>query len=172
MNVKITLLAATAAALLYLPPQGHHHRLLQHPGVADRPDRHEGNRRQRDQHLLPVPRVLHPSPVRRHRTILRRYLLLGLDPVRTDRQGLLLLLRRCTPLDCRAVLQWRLRTNSLQSSYNLINLPAQIKSGSTVKANYSYLSDGTKTKALNASSVGRFLGTSVNQYLWNGKEKE
>ena len=35
-------------------------------------------------------------------------------------------------------------TNDLQSSYNLINLPAQIKSGSTVKANYSYLSDGTR----------------------------
>ena len=45
-------------------------------------------------------------------------------------------------------------TNDLQSSYNLLNLPAQIKSGSTVKANYSYLSDGTKARALNASRVG------------------
>ena len=36
-------------------------------------------------------------------------------------------------------------TYSLQSSYNLINLPAQIKSGDTVKANYTYLSDfGTR----------------------------
>ena len=34
-------------------------------------------------------------------------------------------------------------TNDLQSSYNLLNLPAQIKSGSTVKANYTYLSDLT-----------------------------
>ena len=39
-------------------------------------------------------------------------------------------------------------TNSLQSSYNLINLPAQIKSGSTVKANYTYLSDGTSSYAV------------------------
>ncbi|MBR1577506.1 MAG: hypothetical protein IJ653_02860 [Bacteroidales bacterium] len=46
-------------------------------------------------------------------------------------------------------------TNSLQSSYNLINLPAQIKSGSTVKANYSYLSDGTKTAAFTSASAGK-----------------
>jgi len=46
-------------------------------------------------------------------------------------------------------------TNSLQSSYNLINLPAQIKSGSTVKANYSYLSDGTKAAAFTSASAGK-----------------
>ena len=45
-------------------------------------------------------------------------------------------------------------TNSLQSSYNLINLPAQIKSGSTVKANYTYLSDGTKAAAYTSASAG------------------
>ena len=39
-------------------------------------------------------------------------------------------------------------TNDLQSSYNLINLPSQIKSGSTVKANYTYLSDGTSSYAV------------------------
>ena len=60
-------------------------------------------------------------------------------------------------------------TNSLQSSYNLINLPAQIKSGSTVKANYSYLSDGTKTKALNASSVGYdYAGSFTFSHASNG----
>ena len=60
-------------------------------------------------------------------------------------------------------------TNSLQSSYNLINLPAQIKSGSTVKANYSYLSDGTKTKALNASSVGYdYAGSFTYSHASNG----
>ena len=46
-------------------------------------------------------------------------------------------------------------TYSLQSSYNLINLPAQIKSGSTVKANYTYLSDGTKTAAFTSASAGK-----------------
>ena len=46
-------------------------------------------------------------------------------------------------------------TYSLQSSYNLINLPAQIKSGSTVKANYSYLSDGTKAAAFTSASAGK-----------------
>ena len=62
-------------------------------------------------------------------------------------------------------------TNSLQSSYNLINLPAQIKSGSTVKANYSYLSDGTKTKALNASSVGYdYAGTFTYSHASNGSK--
>lgn len=45
-------------------------------------------------------------------------------------------------------------TNSLQTSYNLINLPVQTKSGSTVKANYSYLSDGAKASVLNASGAG------------------
>ena len=46
-------------------------------------------------------------------------------------------------------------TYSLQSSYNLINLPAQIKSGDTVKANYTYLSDGTKAAAYTSASAGR-----------------
>ncbi len=46
-------------------------------------------------------------------------------------------------------------TNSLQSSYNLINLPSQIKSGSTVKANYTYLSDGTKAAAYTSASAGK-----------------
>ena len=45
-------------------------------------------------------------------------------------------------------------TNSLQASYNLLNFPAQTKSGTTVKANYSYLSDGTKASVLNASGAG------------------
>ncbi len=48
-------------------------------------------------------------------------------------------------------------TNSLQSSYNLINLPAQIKSGSTVKANYTYLSDGTKAAAYTSASAAKDL---------------
>ncbi len=62
-------------------------------------------------------------------------------------------------------------TNSLQSSYNLINLPAQIKSGSTVKANYTYLSDGTKTKALNASSVGYdYAGSFTYSHASNGSK--
>ena len=60
-------------------------------------------------------------------------------------------------------------TNSLQSSYNLINLPSQIKSGSTVKANYSYLSDGTKAAALNASSVGYdYAGSFTYSHASNG----
>ena len=60
-------------------------------------------------------------------------------------------------------------TNDLQSSYNLINLPAQIKSGSTVKANYSYLSDGTKAKALNASGAGNdYAGSFTYSHASNG----
>ncbi|MBQ1751380.1 MAG: RHS repeat-associated core domain-containing protein [Bacteroidales bacterium] len=48
-------------------------------------------------------------------------------------------------------------------------MPAQIKSGSTVKANYSYLSDGTKTKALNASSVGYdYAGSFTYSHASNG----
>ncbi len=47
-------------------------------------------------------------------------------------------------------------TNSLQTSYNLLNLPAQIKSGSTVKANYTYLSDGTKAGGINTSGAGYY----------------
>ena len=45
-------------------------------------------------------------------------------------------------------------TNSLQTSYYLLNFPAQTKSGTTVKAYYSYLSDGTKASVLNASGAG------------------
>jgi RHS repeat-associated core domain len=57
----------------------------------------------------------------------------------------------------------------LQSSYNLINLPSQIKSGSTVKANYTYLSDGTKAKALNASSAGYdYAGSFTYSHASNG----
>ncbi len=37
----------------------------------------------------------------------------------------------------------------------MINLPAQIKSGSTVKANYTYLSDGTKAAAYTSASSGK-----------------
>ena len=60
-------------------------------------------------------------------------------------------------------------TNNLQSSYNLLNLPAQIKSGSTVKANDSYLSDGTKAKALNASSAGYdYAGSFTYSHASNG----
>ena len=60
-------------------------------------------------------------------------------------------------------------TNSLQTSYNLLNLPSQIKSGSTVKANYTYLSDGTKAKALNASGVGYdYAGTFTYSHASNG----
>ena len=47
-------------------------------------------------------------------------------------------------------------TNSLQMSYNLLNLPAQIKSGSTVKASYTYLSDGTKAGGINTSGAGYY----------------
>ena len=43
------------------------------------------------------------------RPLLRRHLLLGLDPERPNSQGLRLLLRWRTPPHCRAVLQWRLR---------------------------------------------------------------
>ena len=60
-------------------------------------------------------------------------------------------------------------TNNLQSSYNLINLPSQIKSGSTVKANYTYLSDGTKAKALNASGAGYdYAGSFTYSHASNG----
>ena len=45
-------------------------------------------------------------------------------------------------------------------AYNLINLPSQIDSGTIVKANYTYLSDGTKARALDASGVGYdYLGS-------------
>ena len=51
-------------------------------------------------------------------------------------------------------------THSLQMAYNLINLPAQIDSGSIMKAGYTYLSDGTKARALDASGVGYdYLGS-------------
>ena len=48
-----------------------------------------------------------------------------------------------------------LKQRGLQFSYNLLNLPAQIKSGSTVKANYTYLSDGTKAAAYTSTSAGK-----------------
>ncbi len=50
----------------------------------------------------------------------------------------------------------------MQFSYNLLNLPAQIKSGSTVKANYTYLSDGTKAAAYTSASAGKdYVGSFV-----------
>jgi hypothetical protein len=50
----------------------------------------------------------------------------------------------------------------LQSSYNLLNLPAQIKSGSTVKASYTYLSDGTKAAAYTSANAGKdYVGSFV-----------
>ena len=62
-------------------------------------------------------------------------------------------------------------TNSLQSSYNLINLPAQIKSGSTVKANYSYLSDGTKAAAFTSASAGKDYAGSFTYSRGDGGSK-
>ena len=63
----------------------------------------------------------------------------------------------------RASAPWRALkpgTHSLQMAYNLINLPAQIDSGSIMKAGYTYLSDGTKARALDASGVGYdYLGS-------------
>ena len=60
-------------------------------------------------------------------------------------------------------------TNSLQSSYNLINLPAQIKSGNTVKANYTYLSDGTKVAAYTSASAGYdYAGSFTYSHASNG----
>ena len=44
--------------------------------------------------------------------------------------------------------------NLLVSSYNFLNLPTTIKQGSTVKATYTYLADGTKIKAVNAYNGG------------------
>ena len=62
-------------------------------------------------------------------------------------------------------------TNSLQSSYNLINLPAQIKSGSTVKANYTYLSDGTKAAAFTSASAGKDYAGSFTYSRGDGGSK-
>ena len=62
-------------------------------------------------------------------------------------------------------------TYSLQSSYNLINLPAQIKSGSTVKANYSYLSDGTKAAAFTSASAGKDYAGSFTYSRGDGGSK-
>ncbi len=60
-------------------------------------------------------------------------------------------------------------TNSLQSSCNLLNLPSQIKSGSTVKANYTYLSDGTKAAAYTSASAGKdYVGSFVYARGANG----
>ena len=62
-------------------------------------------------------------------------------------------------------------TNDLQSSYNLINLPAQIKSGSTVKANYTYLSDGTKAAAFTSASAGKDYAGSFTYSRGDGGAK-
>ena len=60
-------------------------------------------------------------------------------------------------------------TNSLQSSYNLLNLPAQTKTGSTVKANHTYLSDGAKASVLNASGMGYdYNGSFTYSHASNG----
>ena len=40
----------------------------------------------------------------------------------------------------------------LNIRYNLLNLPKTIKESITLKATYSYLSDGTKTEVLNNSN--------------------
>ena len=57
----------------------------------------------------------------------------------------------------------------MQFSYNLLNLPAQIKSGSTVKANYTYLSDGTKAAAYTSASAGKdYVGSFVYARGANG----
>jgi len=58
-------------------------------------------------------------------------------------------------------------TYSLQSSYSLINLPAQIKSGDTVKANYTYLSAfGTR------HSISGQPTLSANRWRFAGKEEQ
>ena len=62
-------------------------------------------------------------------------------------------------------------TNNLQSSYNLINLPAQIKSGNTVKANYTYLSDGTKAAAYTSANAGRDYAGSFTYTRGSGGAK-
>ena len=52
----------------------------------------------------------------------------------------------------------------------MINLPAQIRSGNnTVKANYTYLSDGSKAAALNASGAGYdYAGSFTYSHASNG----
>ena len=62
-------------------------------------------------------------------------------------------------------------TNNLQSSYNLINLPAQIKSGDTVKAKYTYLSDGTKVAAYTSANAGRDYAGSFTYTRGSGGAK-
>ena len=42
----------------------------------------------------------------------------------------------------------------MQVLNNFLNLPTVIKQGSTVKATYTYLADGTKIKAINALGAG------------------
>ena len=59
----------------------------------------------------------------------------------------------------------------MQSSYNLINLPAQIKSGDTVKANYTDLSDGTKAAAYTSASAGRDYAGSFTYTRGSGASK-
>ena len=53
----------------------------------------------------------------------------------------------------------------------MINLPAQIKSGSTVKANYSYLSDGTKAAAFTSASAGKDYAGSFTYSRGDGGSK-
>ena len=62
-------------------------------------------------------------------------------------------------------------TKNLQSSYNLINLPAQIKSGDTVKAKYTYLSDGTKAAAYTSANAGRDYAGSFTYTRGSGGAK-
>lgn len=42
----------------------------------------------------------------------------------------------------------------LSITYNAFNLPETISSGNTLQAKYTYLSDGTKVSALDASGAG------------------
>ena len=53
----------------------------------------------------------------------------------------------------------------------MINLPAQIKSGSTVKANYSYLSDGMKAAAFTSASAGKDYAGSFTYSRGDGGSK-
>ena len=45
-------------------------------------------------------------------------------------------------------------TNNLEISYNLFNLPAVIREGSTTKATYTYLADSCKYRTINSSGSG------------------
>ena len=57
----------------------------------------------------------------------------------------------------------------MQFSYNLLNLPSQIKSGSTMNANYTYLSDGTQAAAYTSACAGKdYVGSFVYARGANG----